>query len=84
LINLVTARKDGQLLILNIMITSAFNKSEIAYQYYRHKYPNRDYDKEQARKQFQQDKNKDYKLLIKVVKIVCREQTSILVALAKD
>lgn len=41
-----------------------FNKSEIAYIYYRFKYPNRDYDKKQANHQFSRDKNIDYKLLI--------------------
>lgn len=56
------------------MINSEFNKSEIAYLYYRHKYPNRDYDKEQARKQFNQDKNIDYKIIITIIKTVCREQ----------
>lgn len=56
------------------MIHEAYNKATIAKLYYKKKHPGRNYDREQARKQFQQDNNIDDKILLVVLKEVFKEQ----------
>lgn len=65
------------------MIHQALSKSEIAYRYYQEVAPNRNYPKEQARKQFQQDSNIDVKIVRKIVKDIFREQLLLLKAINK-
>jgi hypothetical protein len=55
------------------MIYSAYKKTEIAFRYYLKKWPERDYSKDEARKQFAQDMNIDRKLLKTVYDEVNRD-----------
>lgn len=56
------------------MIHKAIVKSEVAFRYYQEVSPDKKYPKEQARKQFQQDKNIDLKIVRKILKEIFKEQ----------
>lgn len=60
------------------MIHEVYNKAAIAWLYYNKKHPGRNYDREQARKQFQQDNNIDEKILMEVLKVIFKEQKEML------
>lgn len=63
------------------MIHQALSKSEIAFRYYRIVHRDRDYNKEDARKRFQQDRKIDVKVVRKVIDEIFQEQRAILKAL---
>lgn len=58
----------------NFMIHQAINKAEVARRYYGERYNS----KEQAKKQFQQDKNIDYKKVLLILKDIFSEQKQML------
>jgi hypothetical protein len=60
------------------MIHTALSKSEIALRYYKKVAPEKIYTKEQARKQFQQDRTIDKKLVMKIVDEIRSEQKQML------
>lgn len=60
------------------MIHYAYNKAAVAELYYQKKYPDRKYDRDAARKQFQQDNNIDEKILLAVLKEIFNEQKAML------
>jgi hypothetical protein len=51
-----------------------YNRTELAYWYYKLKYPTREYTREQARKQLAQDNNLDDKILLKVLRGIYEKQ----------
>ena len=63
------------------MIHQALSKSEIAYRYYQEVAPDRNYPKEQARKQFQQDRNINVKVVRKILNDIFKEQLLLLKAI---
>lgn len=64
------------------MIHEAYTKSEIAVRYYNVKYPDRNYSKQEAIKQFSQDKSIDKKTLRSVIDTIYAEQKKLLSAYA--
>lgn len=58
-----------------LMIHEAFRKAVIAYRYYQIIQPEKNYNNEQARKRFNQDKNINLKTLKKVIHTVFKEQS---------
>ena len=57
-----------------MIIHNGLNKSEIAIRYYSTAFPDRKYNREKAKVQFQQDKKIDVSILIKIVNDIHREQ----------
>jgi len=55
-------------------IHPAYNKTILTHRYYQEKSPEKNYDKDQSRKQFHQDKNIDEKVLLKVLRQIFEEQ----------
>jgi len=51
-----------------MLISNVFNKTQLAFLYYGKKFPERGYSPDAARKQFNQDKNIDTKLIKKSLK----------------
>jgi hypothetical protein len=51
-----------------------YNRTELAYWYYKLKYPDRNYDREQARKQLAQDNDLDEKVLLQVLRGIYQKQ----------
>jgi hypothetical protein len=60
------------------MIHKALSKTEIAFRYYRAVAPERKYNKEAARKQFNQDRDIDSKVISKIVDQIFKEQKELL------
>jgi hypothetical protein len=60
------------------MIHKALSKTEIAFRYYKEVAPERKYDKEAARKQFNQDRDIDSKVISKIVDQIFKEQKELL------
>lgn len=63
------------------MIHEAFRKAAIAYRYYQIIQPEKNYNNEQARKRFDQDKNINIEILQKVIQTVFKEQADLLKAM---
>lgn len=59
-------------------IHPAYNKTVLTHRYYQEKSPEKNYDKDQSRKQFHQDKNIDEAVLLKVLKKIESEQKEFL------
>jgi len=66
-----------------LLIHPAFSKSEIAFRYYRIIAPDREYPKEKARIQFQQDNNINLKIVRHVIDELYSEQLLLLKAIGK-
>lgn len=60
------------------MIHEAFTKSEIAFRYYQQKYPERNYTRKEAMKQFSQDRAIDRKIIRTVIDTIYSEQKQLL------
>jgi hypothetical protein len=54
------------------------DKTFLAFRYYQEKHPERNYDKDQARRQLAQDSNIDERLLLRVLKQIFKEQKEML------
>jgi len=61
-----------------IKIHDAFSKAAIAVRYYQRVKPERNYDAEAARKQFDQDSKIDRKIVLEVVTEIFKEQKAML------
>lgn len=63
---------------MKIKLPKGYNKSDIAESYYKIKHPERNYPRDQAKKQFFQDKNIDKKVLRAIYKAVYEEGKALL------
>lgn len=66
-----------------LLIHPAFSKSEIAYRYYKIVHPDREYSKEKARIQFQQDNKLNLKTVRHVIDELYSEQKQLLATIGK-
>jgi len=60
------------------MIHEGFKRTEVAKRYYSLLYPEKEYTHEQARKQFWQDPNIEWPILLKVIDQIHKEQLKLI------